>query len=262
MTLPVKTKQLATFQRAMHDFVFYGTEPDAIANTLVDYSEDELRERLSIYQNNTYYSLIEAIKDLYPSVVATIGEELVGACAREWLEHNPPTSPAMVAFGQGFNEFIGQHPTTQDFAYIGDLATFDLLQHQSYHAADDQPLAPDAFTELKPEALANSRIQALDSVRLFRSDFAVFDIWRLASGQTEDPVNADTPQHILIIRPKSEVAAYELNPAFYGFFHSLLHAQTLQEALEVATEIDEKFNPTQAIQLLVQSEFTHKIIGE
>ncbi len=246
----------------MTHFVFNQSDERTLRQYLKSYHGDELRARLSIYRNNTYHSLIEALKDLYPSVVNTIGENLFTASARDFLSNHPPHSAAMVDFGHEFPLFIRTFGPLASLTYLGDLAAVDLARHLSYHAAEQSPLPAEAFSQLDIAAVAQAKIKPLDSVHLISSPFAIFDIWQLAQAQSEKKVDADRAQHILILRPDADVDIYQLGAGTFTFFQQLLDNHTLSEALEAALEADHHFDSTGVISFLIQSGFTAQIIGE
>jgi len=246
----------------MTRYVFDNAPKDAVRDYLTQYSDEECAARLAIYQNNTLYSLTEALKDLYSSVVNSIGEDLFKVCARNFLQNNPPHSAAMVDFGQRFPSFIPTFKPLNAFAYLTDLAAVDLAHHLSYHAKDQTPASAEVFSQWDTTDLAVAKFKPLDSAHLISSNYAVYDIWQLAQGILDQQVNADQSQYLLIIRPKNEVCVYQLNRAYYSFLNALANDQTLSYALECGNECDEHFDPSHTISFLIQSGFTANIIGE
>lgn len=254
--------KLSQFQQCMTNEVFHKEKKPELNDYLKSYGPRELEERLAIYQNNTFQSLIEVIKDLYPTIELTIGDDLLSACARAFIEKNPPTSPIMQEYALDFPAFLLDLPPVQSTPYLCDLAKIDLLQHQSYHSADEDSLAAEAFTAIDINTLAASRINPISSAFLLKSPFAVFDMWQLANGECHDEVNANSPQNVLIIRVEMLVKVYEVNNGIFTFLDALAKNATVYDALECATEQASDFNPTQAISFLIQSGFTANILGE
>lgn len=254
--------KLSQFQQSWTNGLFHKEKNPGLNGYLKSYGPRELEERLAIYQNNTFQSLTEVIKDLYPTIELTIGGELLGACARVFIERNPPTSPIMQEYALNFPEFLLDFPPVQSTPYLCDLAKIDLLQHQSYHSIDDDSLPAEAFTAIDINTLASSRINPISSAFLLKSRFAVFDMWQLANKECHDEVNANTPQNILIIRVETQVKVYKLDNGIFTFLDALEKSAIVYDALECATEQASDFNPTQAISFLIQSGFTANILGE
>jgi len=254
---------LKDFQNAMTDFVFHRTSSTPLSADVSDYSPREFAARLSIYQNNTFHSLTEALKDLYPTIVLTIGEELFSAIARSYLDQHPPTSPAMVDFAPDFPVFLGNTEVSASMAYLEDLATLDLIRHRSYHALDQIPVDGEAFAQLDVDTLISSRLTPNESAFLLQSNYAIFDIWQLAYDENSEPINAANQQFILCIRSAQlQVELYQLDSSLYQFLYQLSNNATIQEALEYAGENDNDFNPTNAIAFLIHSGFVAQIRGE
>ncbi len=254
--------KLSRFQKSMTNEVFRQEKSPTLNDYLKSYGPRELEERLAIYQNNTFQSLSEVIKDLYPTIELTIGGELLGACARSFIERNPPSSPVMQEYALDFPQFLLTFPPVQSTPYLCDLAKIDLLQHQSYHAKDEDSLPAEAFTAIDITTLASSRIKPISSAFLLSSPYAVFNMWQLAIGECRDEVNANTPQNLLVIRVEALVKVYELDNGVFTFLDALAKNSIVYEALECATEQASDFNPTQAISFLIQSGFTANILGE
>lgn len=253
---------LAEFQRAMTTNAFATEQPHHPIPQIKHYDAREYQERLAIYRNNTLHSLREAVKDLYPSVLATIGEELMAACAHHYILQRPPSSAAMVDFAHDFPEFLAAFEHTQAMLYLPDLAALDLAQHHSYHADDQHPLTAEAFSALDLDTLARTRIAAHASVQLIESAYAIYDMWQMAQGQHHGTLNADNPQNIVIIRPEATVDMYCLDRGHFVFLSALTNGATIAEALETAQDKHEQFQPAEAIAFLIQSGFTAQLLGE
>ncbi|WP_086933119.1 DNA-binding domain-containing protein [Agarilytica rhodophyticola] len=253
---------LEKFQQQMTEFVFHKQEAKSLSSFAKEYSEEELNARLAIYQNNTFYSLIEALKDLYPTVLGAIGNDLFSVSARIFLDNNPPSSAAMVDFGQQFPSFLSEFSGAESFPYIQDLAQLDLIRHLSYHAADDIPVPHESFAQMDIEFLANSKVKAIDSAKLLASDFAIFDIWEHEDNEQEFSFDVSKAQAVLSIRPYADVDLYSLNQGNFIFLKCLTDNMTINEALMIADEESDQFNPTHAISFLIQSGFCAEIIGE
>lgn len=254
--------KLSQFQQSMTNEVFHKEKKPGLNDYLKSYGPRELEERLAIYQNNTFQSLTEVIKDLYPTIELTIGGELLGACAREFIARNPPSSPIMQEYALDFPEFLLDFPPVQSTSYLCDLAKIDLLQHQSYHSADEDSLPAENFTAIDINTLAASRIKPVSSAFLLTSPFAVFDMWQLANEECHDEVDANSPQNVLIIRVETQVKVYKLDNGIFTFLDALEKNAIVYDALERATEHASAFNPTLAISFLIQSGFTANILGE
>ncbi len=252
---------LQELQRALTENAFSSEQPTTTRKDIGHYDTHEYRERMAIYRNNTLHSLREAVKELYPSLVATIGDDLMNASAHHYIIQHPPRSAAMVDFAHDFPEFLSTFSATQHIAYLPDLATLDLAQHRAYHAQDKSPLTAEAFAKLSPDILANARIEAHPSAQLIASGYAIYDMWKMAQGKHHETIQADKAQYIFIIRPDAEVDVYSIDHAHYQFLSALKNDHTISDALEIALETNPHINASEAIAFLIQCGFSVKILG-
>lgn len=260
------------YYQLMCDYVFDSGSATPLKALTQHYSDAELQARLNIYRNNTHYSLINALQELFPATLTTIGESLFMACAQHYLQKHPPTSAAMIDLGHEFPDFLTHFPLAQHLYYLPDLARLELSRNQSYHAEDQEPLGPETFNTINIETLTRSRITPVASAFLLTSKFSVFDIWQLAVRHTantaqsqhenERIVLADQAQHLLVIRQFMEVEVYALSHGVFTFLRQLTLGEALGQALESAIIVDDSFNPSEAISFFIQCGFTHQILGD
>ena len=250
------------FFDAFDSVVFGKQDSQNLKCFLKDYPEEELNARLAIYKNNTFYNLIDALKELYPAVERTIGAKLFTIASREYFLHSPPTSPAMNELGESFPLFLERFPATQSLAYLPDLARFELLYHQSYHSEDSKTAAMEDFAALDISTLASAKLKISPATRLFSSDYAIFDIWKLAINPdtTQNSVNAGIAQHILCLRPELQVDAYLIPEDLFFFLTLLLNGESIGTSIEIAQQHDDNFSPPEAIAFLIQSQITSSIV--
>lgn len=253
---------IAQFQQAMKSHILHGDSTTTLGKFSKPYSEQELKARLSIYRNNTFYSLIEALKDLYPSLVATIGQELLSHVARGYIEKHPPTQACLLTYGHDFPLFLTTSAPLQKYPYLVDLAQLDLLYCLSFHASDEPAVEHQTFAALDIDTLTKAQIKAHSSAHLISSPYAIFDIWQLAKNDGDEHVDPLQRQNILVIRHENTVNLLKIDRGIFIFLESLTQEHPLGEALEIAHNKDDQFDPSTAITFLIQSRFSGEIIGE
>ena len=96
--------------------------------------------RFAVYRNNVQSSLINALADSYPVVMQLVGVEFFRAMAAIFVQTQPPHSPLMSCYGEGFVDFIAGFEPAASVPYLADVARLEGLRTRAYHAADASPI--------------------------------------------------------------------------------------------------------------------------
>ncbi len=210
--------------------------------------------RFAVYRNNVFVSLVDALADRYPVVLALVGEDFFRAMAGVFARQTPPTSRVMACYGESFAEFIEGFSPAAALPYLADVARLESLHVAAYHAADAQALDAKQLAErlADPEQLPGLRVIFQPSLRLLRSRYAVLSLWAAHQGlldiATVDPTQ---PESVLIVRPQFEVEMTRISAAAADFVACLLAGANLGDALEEMTH----GNQTERVELAEQLDF-------
>lgn len=176
-------------------------------------------KRFDVYRNNVVVSLAEALRAGFPTVEALVGEDFFKAMAVEHARACPPQSPLMIFYGADFAGWIEGFPPAASLPYLGDVARIDYARRRAYHAADAEPMAPDAvggaFAAIAVEAQGAARLTLHPSVEPLSFDTPAVSIWRRARGEAEDPnagALANRPEEAFAVRVGSDVVLADLPP--------------------------------------------------
>lgn len=143
-------------------------------------------ERFAIYQNNHFASLLGALRARFGAVERLLGTEYFAAISKLYIEADPPRSPVLLHWGEGFGAFLDSFAPLKPYPYLGDVARLEFARARACHARD-LPSPP-------PEALADPQLcLALHpSATLMISAYPLADIW------ADQPLSA--PQSVLVFR--------------------------------------------------------------
>ena len=204
--------------------------------------------RFNVYRNNVTVSLIDALADIFPAVQRITGKTFFRDMAREFVRAHPPASPLLFLYGHDFPAFIETFEHASRMPYLADVARLERAWLTAYHAADLEPLAPQALAAIDADRLGDATFTAHPAAALVRSRFAVFDIFD--ANRTDDPVgkiDAARPQNVLVTRPGTEVTVIALPDGHEAFFETLLAGGTLGEAAQAGMEAAGTFDINDAI---------------
>ncbi len=116
---------------------------------------DEKLTRLSVYKNNVFHSLAEAIKDIFPVTVKMLGEECFLALCYRYICNAPPSTPILSEYGQQFASFIAQQDEFADYPYLAELAKLEYQLLQLTNQKEEITLTPEDIA-MKIDSLSTS----------------------------------------------------------------------------------------------------------
>jgi len=214
--------------------------------------------RFAVYRNNVMVSLIDALADTYPVTQALVGEEFFRAMAGVFARANPPHSPVMAHYGEGFADFIENFPAAVELPYLADVARLEMLRVGAYHAADAKPVPPEEIALLMsaPERLPEVRFSLQPSLRILASPHAVVSLWAAHQGEDRDSALAtlDTTlaESALVLRVGLDVEIYRIATGTAIFVRHLQEGLGLGAAGEQALAADASFDMAEALGLLLR----------
>jgi hypothetical protein len=197
--------------------------------------------RFAVYRNNVQSSLINALADSYPVVMQLVGVEFFRSMAAIFVQTQPPHSPLMSHYGEGFVDFIAGFEPAASVAYLADVARLEGLRTRAYHAADASPIRPEEITAAlaHPQILSTLSVVLHPSLRLLDSPWPVVAIW--AAHQRQDSlagIDLDRGQHALVLRNHLDVEVMVIEPGASVFIRQLIAGQPLLRAAETSPSFD------------------------
>ena len=203
--------------------------------------------RFAIYRNNVLVSLVDALAARFPVTEQIVGTDFFRAMAQAFAATEPPRSPLLMTFGDGFPDFIAAFPPAEGVRYLADVARLEAARTRAHHAADVAPLPDAALRALASrdgEELLACRLTLHPSAEVLRSPFAVAAIW--AAHQEDDVPSGLDPeksQEVLVARPAMDVEVTRLPPGGATFVGAMSEGSTLAEAAEAARVAEPAFDP-------------------
>ena len=210
--------------------------------------------RFAVYRNNVQGSLINALEDSYPVVEQLVGQAFFKAMARTYIERQPPSTPQLNDYGEGFAEFIDDFAPAASLPYLGDIARLERLRVESYHAADARPLAAAQLQEAmsRPEQLGRLHLHPHPSLRSLQSSYAVASLWAAhQDGRQWPSFYLHREQHILVLRNALEVEVLVVDAGCLAFTDSLRARQPLAVAAAQALDAQADFDLGRCLGLLL-----------
>lgn len=205
---------------------------------------------LAVYRNNVMSSLIKVVAARFPVVHRLLGEDRFLESVRRFIAAEPPRSPLLLDYGDGFPDFLRR---LGGEARIADIADLEVARGKAYHAADAAPLPPQAFAAIPSDRLAGLRLTFHPSVSLLQSRFPIVSIWQANQEAGEVALPQGHPEAALIARPMLEVEVWNLPPGGFALLTALRRGATMADAAEAAMDAAPDFDFAVNLSVLIQA---------
>ncbi|MGK5025376.1 MNIO family bufferin maturase [Janthinobacterium sp. RB2R34] len=237
---PVIDEHLAASQQVFADALLDMTQADAALQlcrgALVE-------ERLGLYRGNLNATWRRVLGQVYPVLLALVGEEFFAGLAREYGRRYPSQDADLNRFGDGFATFLAAFAPAAQLPYLPDMARLEWALHLAHYAPDAPGLPAEALASLPPEQLEACRFTLHPACTLIRSDWQVVALW-----QAHQHENAVFPQqmaatsHALVCRPRWRAQVLAQDAAAHAALLRLMQGKNFGAALDAAFAIDADFD--------------------
>ncbi len=215
--------------------------------------------RLEIYRHNVYSNLRGTLKDIYPVILAVVGDAFFHHAADQFIAVEASRSGDLNQFGGEWATFLGAYPHAAELPYLPDVARLEWAWHEAFHAGDAPPLDLVRLASLPAEEHGGLRFSLHPTACLIRSDFPILRIWEVNqptfTGDVE--VDWDAPSDALLVHRDTvdgvSVLIERLPAAAYAFLHAIAQHVTLEAATAAALAVDDEFELQEFLLESVQS---------
>ena len=197
-------------------------------------------KRYDVYRNNVVVSLTEALAAAYPVVKVVVGAEFFAAMAGVYVRKHPPKNPLMILYGEDFPYFLTRFPPAAQLGYLPDVARLERARREAYHAADAKACPPEKLGRLEGTKLFDARFVLHPSIRIIRSRYPIFSIWRHNSTDDKFPIG-DAREIAMISRPTDTLKMHNISKGSATFVESLL-VEPLGVAMDKAKGVEADFD--------------------
>src|SRR5688572_23064552 len=95
---------------------------------------------ISIYFHQVEQTLMDTLRHTYPIAYNLIGHDCFMQVAQCYIQQYPSTSSNLNEYGEFFDTFIDNYPSTATLAYLNDVCKFEWIHHCLHDAPHHQPL--------------------------------------------------------------------------------------------------------------------------
>ncbi|MBL0319572.1 MAG: putative DNA-binding domain-containing protein [Alphaproteobacteria bacterium] len=192
--------------------------------------------RLSVYRNNVFQALINALVLTFPVVVQLVDERFFRYAAREYVLRHPSMSGNLEEYGREFPDFLRDFRPVAHLPYLEDVARLEWAYLRSYQAKNVPPINIENL-QLLPEQFYEKLCFGIHpGAFIIRSDFPVLQLWQQVLDRPDDvDIDLNTGnESILIHRQGIDVKLKIISVAEALFLDSIMKGQTLLEAYDIA----------------------------
>jgi hypothetical protein len=193
---------------------------------------------LAVYRNTIAKGCVDALAANFPTVASLVGDDWFRAAAALFAAEHPPSSAALLAYGEAFPDWLERFPPADDLPYLPAMARLDRMWTTALFAGEAETLTAEAFA-LDPEALTAARPRLHPSLAFAWFDSGLPGLWLAA--REPDPGEmelTDDPQGVLIVRPHDAVHSRLLDLAGFAFLAAARDGANLGEAITAAAQAD------------------------
>ena len=137
-------------------------------------------ERVAIYARMFLHRQIDALREMFPKVVAALGDEAFFEVAARYVRQNPSEHPDLGQLGRKLAAFL-------DRPDLRDLARLEWARGEVFEAPPAESLTPEEFASLAqdPVEFIHYGVRLIPALRLLELDHDVAPLWDETAASAE-----------------------------------------------------------------------------
>ena len=217
--------------------------------------------RLNIFRSNTYISLTDCLKTVFPVTVRLADQRFFSYAAHEFISSQPPREARLSRYGAGFPRFLAGFAPCRGFPVIAEMAALEWAIAECLHAAQDMPI-PVAMLGRPGIANGHFGLSLQPNLQFTVSRWPLLDAW---VEHHKEQVSIKGPlrpriSRLAIFRNGDDIQCLELDAGRFAFWRTLARGRTIEVAAHRALTRDPLFDVLRETKLLFRSSLVTGII--
>lgn len=233
-------------QACVMDALMLRSDAAAAAALLRPSAMPSARQRLQIYRNNLFESLIAALHAVYPVVARLVGTGFFRHAASAYIRAHPSRSGNLHDFGGELPGFLRAFGPAASLPYLPDVAALEWAYHRAYHETELPALELARLAQVPVAAQAELRFRLQPCARFVASRYPVLKIWQANQAQAQDSdatISLDEGGvSLLVVQHDLEIEFRLLGAAESRWLRALAGGASLADATRQALDDDPAFD--------------------
>jgi hypothetical protein len=159
-------------------------------------------ERVAIYARMFLHRQVDALREMFPKVVAALGDESFFEVAARYVQAHPSEHPDLGQLGRKLAGFL-------DRPDLGDLARLEWARGEVFEAPPAESMTTEEFAALAqdPVAFMHHRVRLIPALRLLELDYDIAPLWDETAASAEQ-----RPRQWVVWRSGFDVFHVALDP--------------------------------------------------
>lgn len=204
------------------------------------------RQRLQVYRNNMFESLIAALGAVYPVIARLVGTGFFRHAAMACISAHPSRCGNLQDFGGEFPGFLRAYLPAADLPYLPDVAALEWALHRAYHEVELPALTLQRLAQVSAADRAGLRLRLQPCARFVASPYPVLKIWQANQPAALDDASTisldEGGVNLLVVQHALEMEFRLLGPAESRWLCALADDASLADATRRALDADPAFD--------------------
>jgi hypothetical protein len=209
--------------------------------------------RFAIHLRHYQTSLRTSLEDKFPATVWLLGARLFRAAASTYVRECPPRTPCIAEFGRDFPEFIARYERAAGLGYVESFARLEWALGRASTSLNEAPLSWHELVAATPARLLDATFGLQPGVGYLRAAYAVDELLMLYL-RNHEPESFELPVHDTAMEVSGSRGSFRIDRlpfAAFEFRATLHEGKPVGDAASRALELDERFDPGEALRGLV-----------
>lgn len=218
--------------------------------------------RLNIFRNNTYTSLTQCLKTVFPVTMRLADERFFAYAAHEFIAKHPPREARLSGYGAEFPRFLSSFEACKGFPVIAEMAALEWAIAESLTAPEELPIAM-AMIGLAAHSGGKAGLRLQPNLRFTVSRWPLSGVWAdhkrpnvVITGPLKPRVS-----RLAISRHGEDLQFIELDAARFAFWKALARGLTIEAAASRALARDRLFDLVHETIILFRSKLVTGVIS-
>jgi Putative DNA-binding domain len=211
-------------------------------------------DRFRIFRNNSYASLTECLKTVFPVTVRLSDEHFFAYAAHEFISGQPPSKTRLSSYGAAFPRFLATFPPCRNFPIIAEMAALEWAIAGSLNDAEEAPAPVSLMIDAGADG-GKISLQLQPNLRFIVSRWPLLGVW--ADHKKENSVITgslkDKVSRLAICRHGEDIQLLELDASRFAFWRTLAKGLAIEAAAKKAFARDPLFDLVQETVALFRS---------